>query len=75
MFCVKNMGTIFADSNTMFVNIVITIATNWLESVQNLIFRLKILLEVKVKKIHIICTKALKKGETIQRGKSYKGGY
>ena len=28
MFCVKNMGTIFADTNTMLVNVVITIATN-----------------------------------------------
>ena len=28
MFCVKNMGTIFADANAMLVNIVITIATD-----------------------------------------------
>ena len=28
MFCVKNMGTIFADANAMLVNIVVTIATD-----------------------------------------------
>ena len=28
VLCVKNMGTIFADANTMLVNVVITIAAN-----------------------------------------------